>query len=253
MNLYVMNRSVYLFFFIILLGTVSCDGGGKDSKGGKRKKEGLVKQYRPDGSLKTEINFKNGKKTGLAKSYYKNGQLRQQITYLNNVKHGDVTTYYENGKPYQVTPYDNGKIHGLRKKYRMDGRLAAEVPYNKGVVCKGLKEYLLNGDIKKSYPKIVISEIDNMLKSNEFILRISISDNSRKVTYYIGDLDSNGCISESAIMVKPQQPGVLDLKYNIGPGMFVMEKLNIIAVVETKLGNPYVLERKHNLAIENRG
>ncbi|UII34273.1 hypothetical protein LVD17_10680 [Fulvivirga ulvae] len=248
-----MNKSIYLFFFILLLSAAACDQQGKETKSGKKKKEGLVQQYRADGSLKTEINFKRGKKNGLAKSYYKNGKLRQQITYVNNIKHGDVTTYYENGKPYQVTPYNNGKIHGIRKKYRMDGRLAAEVPYNKGVVCKGLKEYLLNGDVKKNYPKIVVTEINNLIKSNEFILRISISDNSRKVTYYLGDLDSNGCIMEGTMKVEPQRPGVLDLKYNIGPGMFTMDKLNIIAVVETKLGNPFVLEKKYNLAIENRG
>ncbi|MBL6449889.1 toxin-antitoxin system YwqK family antitoxin [Fulvivirga sp. 29W222] len=248
-----MNRSIYLFFFILLLSVVACDQAEKGGGKGKRKKDGLVKQYRSDGSLKTEITFKNGKKNGSAKSYYKNGKLRQQISYVNNVKHGEATTYYENGKPYQITLYENGKIHGIRKKYRMDGRVSAEVPYNKGVACKGLKEYLLNGDIKKKYPKIVIREIDNLLKSNEFILRISISDNSKKATYYIGDLDSNGCISDDAMKVMPQRPGVLDLKYNVGPGMFMMEKLNIIAVVETKLGNPYVLERKHNLAIENRG
>lgn len=135
----------------------------------------------------------------------------------------------------------------------MDGKLAAEVPYNKGQVCSGLKEYLLNGDLKKQYPKIVIQEIDRLLKSNEFILRISISDNSKKVEYYLGDTDSNGCIPETAMAVSPQQPGVLELKFNIGPGMFMMEKINIIAVVETKLGNPYVLEKKYNLAVENRG
>ena len=247
-----MNRSINLFFFILLLSAVACNPGEKEAKGNKKKKEGLVKQYRADGSLKTEITFKRGKKNGPAKSYYKNGKLRQQIAYVNNVKHGNATTYYENGKPYQVTPYENGKIHGLRKKYRMDGKLAAEVPYHQGVACIGLKEYLLNGNIKKNYPKIVIKEIDNLIKFNEFILRISISDNSSKVVYYLGNLDSNGCISEDAMRVEPQQPGVLELQYNIGPGMFMMEKLNIIAVVETKLGNPYVVETKYNLAVENR-
>ncbi|ELR71011.1 24-amino acid repeat protein [Fulvivirga imtechensis AK7] len=250
-----MKSSPYHFIlfvvFAIFLG--GCDSLDRTSGKKSGKKEGVVKQYYPDGSLKNEITFADGKKNGVAKNYYKNGRLRQQVSYLNNVKHGDVITYYESGSKYQVTPYVNGEIHGLRKKFRVDGRLLAEVPYVNNEACRGLKEYLTDGELKTRYPTIVVEEIDNLLRSNEFTLRISVSDNSKKVVYYIGELDEQGCISADAMRLEPQRPGVLDIKYHLGPGMFIMEELNIIAVVQTRLGNPYITEKKYNLAIENRG
>lgn len=244
---------LFIYFLVLAASITACDSMESKSRDKTGKKDGVVKQHRSDGSLKNEIPYKNGKRHGIAKTYYKNGVLRQQVSYINNVKHGEVTTYYETGKKYQVTPYENGKIHGIRKKYRMDGRLLGEVPYVNNEPCAGLKEYLLNGDPKTQYPDILITEINNLLKSNEFILRLSISDNSKKVVYYLGELDKNGCIKDDAMKVMPQKPGVLDLKYNLGPGMFMMETINIIAVVETRLGNPYVTQKKYNLAIENRG
>lgn len=247
-----MRLSVYLWvlFIAILFG---CDSLDKGSKAGNDKKDGVVKQYRPDGSIKTEITFKDGVKNGPAKSYYKNGKLRQEINYVNNVKDGPVVTYYENGKKYQVTPYANGQIEGKRLKYRMDGKLMAEVPYHNGNPCAGLKEYLTDGSPKTKYPEIVVKEINNLLKSNEYILRVSISDHSKHVVYYLGEMDEGGCIRDDAMRIEPQKPGILELKYNVQPGMFTMETLNIIAVVETRLGNPYITQRKYNLAIENRG
>lgn len=244
---------IIIYSLILATSVTACDSMEKGTGNKSGKKDGVVKQHRGDGSLKNEISYKNGKRNGIAKTYYKNGVLRQQVNYVNNVKHGEVTTYYETGKKYQVTPYENGKINGIRKKYRMDGRLLAEVPYVKDEPCAGLKEYLLNGEPKTQYPDIIITEIDNLLKANEFILRLSISDNSKKVVYYLGELDKNGCIKDDAMKVMAQKPGVLDLKYSLGPGMFMMETINIIAVVETRLGNPYVTQKKYNLAIENRG
>lgn len=242
----------FTFFIVFTIFLGACDT--LDRRSGKsRKKEGVVKQYHSDGSLKNEITFANGKKNGVAKNYYKNGRLRQQVTYVNNAKHGDVITYYETGNKYQLTPYVNGQIHGIRKKFRMDGRLLAEVPYVNDEPCRGLKEYLTNGELKSQYPVIVVEEIDNLLRSNEFTLRISVSDNSRKVVYYLGNLDKQGCIAADAMRLEPQEPGVLELKYQLGPGMFMMEELNIIAVVQTRLGNPYITEKKYNLAVENRG
>lgn len=249
-----MRQHYYYFLTLIVFFSLSaCESLEKGSKKNKQPKDGVVKQYHADGSLKNEIPFERGKKNGVAKNYYKNGRLRQQVSYVDNIKHGDVITYYESGKKYQVTPYDSGRIHGIRKKYRMDGRLMAEVPYYNDEACAGLKEYLTNGELKKQYSSIEVTEINNLLRNNEFILRISMSDNSKKVVYYLGKLDADGCIGEDAMKVVPQRPGVLELKYSLGPGMFIMEEINIIAVVQTRLGNPYVVQRSYNLAVEHRG
>ena len=245
------TKWLYLLFLVVIF-TCGCDFNSKDQKEKKGKKDGPVKILRSDGTVQSIVNFKDGKRHGMAQTFYKNGKLRQQIDYFNNVKHGQVITYYESGAKFQVTPYVNGKIEGVREKYRPNGKLMAEVPFKNGKPCAGLKEYLINGAPKTQYPQIVIKEINNLLRSNEFILRISISDNSKKVVYYVGDMDPSGCISEEAMRIEPQQRGILELKYNLGPGMFMMEEMNIIAVVETPLRNPYIIQRKYNLAIENR-
>lgn len=237
--------------FLIIATAFGCDSGNQTSETNGDQDE-IVKRHYPNGALKTVIETKDGKRHGMAKSYYKNGKMRQQITYVNNVKHGEVTTYYESGNKYQITPYENGKIHGIRKKFRMNGMLMAEIPYRQGEPCAGLKEYLTNGEPKTQYPKIVVKEINDLIRSNQYTLQISISDNSKKVVYYLGTLDSAGCISEEAMKVEPQKPGVLELKYNLGPGMFLMEEMNIVAVVQTRLKNPFITQRKYNLSIENR-
>ena len=248
-----MLKSVYLFVIFSLLFS-SCEIPNEKSQSLDKKGLRVARQYwKKGGELKTEITYKGKKKHGPAKSYYRDGKLRQELHYLNNVKHGDVITYYENGNKYQITPYVNGQLEGVRKKYRMDGRLVAEVPYHKGKACRGLKEYLLNDQVKKGYPKIVVKEIDNTIKDNQFIVEISVSDKSKKVKYYIGKIDESGCIAEDAVRFQSQRPGVLQLKYRLAPGMFLMEELNIIAVIETKLGNPYITQHKYNLSMEHRG
>ncbi len=230
----------------------SCLPIDSKEKSGKKKKDGLVEQYRPDGTLKSSINLKDGKRHGLAKSYYKDGSLRQQIDYHNNVKHGLAITYYENGNKFQETPYYNGEIHGIQKKYRLNGKLMAEVPYNYGQPCAGLVEYLLNGNKKKRYPTINIRAVDNLITSNEYSLILSLSDGNKNVKFYSGQLTDDGCMPHYAIDLGVSAPGEIEVKYELPEQHFVMEELNFIADVKTKLGNPYIIETSHYLAIENK-
>lgn len=248
-----MVKSICKVFIIIACAfIVGCGNVGEEKKSGKKKKDGLVEQFRADGSIKSAINLKNGKRHGIAKSYYKNGDLRQQIEYYNNVKHGLAITYYENGNKYQETPYYNGEIHGTQKKYRLNGKLMAEVPYSNGQPCQGLIEYLLNGEKKKQYPRINIRSVDNLITSNEYSLILSLSDGNKKVEFYSGQLNDDGCLPHYAIALGETAPGEIEVKYELPEQHFVMEELNFIAKVETKLGNPYIIQTSHYLAIENK-
>lgn len=216
-------------------------------------RDGVIKKYFKNGSLKTAITYHEGVKHGIAKSYYKDGKLRQEINYAENKKQGKATTYYENGKVFQITQYENDTIQGIREKYRQNGDLMAEIPYHGGRACQGLKEYLLNGDLKKKYPKIIINEADNLLRSNKFTLIVKLSDGSKRVKYSIGKLTKGGCPDEDVFKMNTTKPGILEITYNLKPGMFMMEELNFIAEVKTKLGNPYITQKKYNLAVENKG
>ena len=220
----------------------------------KAVKNGVVKQYRSGNILKSEITYKDGKRDGLAKTYYKDGGIRQQIDYKAGKKHGEAITYYENGKIYQITPYSNGEIEGVRKKYRQNGKLMAEIPYSNGTPCKGLKEYLLDGSPKKKYPRIVFRPIDNILRNGIYEVEVMMSDGSKNVDYYINtELSTQGCLLQQFGSRSNARPGVLKLSYKLPPGTFIMEEINVIALVKTKLGNPFIATANYNLAIENGG
>ena len=249
-------KTAVLSILISFLALFSaCDGLQKTEVGDKKsksKKDGLVKQFYKNGKIRSAINYKGGRKNGLAISYYKDGTPKQEIEYVEDKKHGVAKTYYENGKLFQKTPYENGVKHGVREKYRQNGKLMAEIPYHNGKACKGLKEYLLNGKPKKQYPVIKIQAIDKLIQNNRYILKVKMSDDSKSVKFYKGSL-TDGCLGEGLLALSTPTPGVLELVYNMPPGTFTMEELNFIAETKTKLGNPYIVQKKYNLAIENRG
>lgn len=246
-----LNFTKYLL--VVFLFAIACQPESKEGEESKRKvKNGIVEQFYPDGSIKNKIPVKNGKRHGRAQSFYKDGTLRQEIDYVNNVKHGEVITYYQNGKKYQVTPYVNGKIEGIRKKYRQNGKLVAEVPYSDGEVCAGLKEYLLNGEEKTGYPELIIKAENNLLKNGTYVLKLSASNGSKDVEYFNGKLTEGGCIPHYLSPIGPVEGGTAEVIYKLPQGSYVMEELNFIAKIKTRLGNYFITEKSHYLAVEHR-
>ena len=244
-----LSRYLLTIFFFLM----SCEDIKKE---GSKKKilDGTVKQYYANKVLKNEISYKGGKRNGTAKNYYKNGKLHQQIEYINDKKNGEAITYYESGTVFQITTYENNLMHGLRKKYRPNGKLMAEVPYNYDRPCKGLKEYLLNGSIKKKYPRLEVQPIDNILKNGTYILRVKSSNNTSRIKFYVNTkLGAGGCLQGGEPSTSLKDPGVLEVKFNLPENAFIMEELDFVAEITTTLGNPYIVNTKHNLAIENRG
>lgn len=246
-----------ILFAIILAVANACvfDTTKKEEDSGskKSKKEGVAVSKYPNGKIRSEITMKNGKKNGRATDYYESGVKHLEIDYVNNIKHGWARRYYENGKLYQETPYDSGEMHGIQKKYRENGKLSAEIPYRHNLPCMGLKEYVLDGSPKTNYPTIVVTPVDNLWRDGEYILKLSLSDKSRAVEFFEGDLDEGGCLGFNAVPVGKTDPtGVAIISYRLPPGGFVMETINIIAKVQTLQGNYYITQRKYNLAIENK-
>ena len=262
-----MNIAKVLFFSLLSWAVLACvptqeqepksqvavPQGAAPEKAATAKKEGLVKKYRKDGGLKTSINYQDGKKHGQAISYYKNGNIRQKIDYFHGVKHGIAETYYENGRIYQRTPYEQGRLHGVRKRFRQNGKLYSEMPYYHGNPTIGLREYTTAGERKKKYPEIVIEAIDQILSNDSYVLRVSMSDNSKKVEYYVGKLTNGKYIGSEAVRMVSQRPGILELRFDLPRGSMILKELNIIAKVTTKLKNVYITQKEYRLAIENRG
>lgn len=80
---------------------------GKIKKG---KKEGRWLEYRNNGNLWSEINYKNNKRHGISKSYEDNGNLKHKDNYKNGKRHGKQFYYYGNGEVMFTSIYKDGEL-----------------------------------------------------------------------------------------------------------------------------------------------
>ncbi len=214
-------------------------------------KHGLAKNYSKDGKkLLSEIMYEEGHITGIAKNYYPSGKVSHEMSYQHDTLHGDTKWFYEDGKLYQLTPYKKGLMEGVKITYNKAGKVISEVPYHKDEVALGTKEYAADGSLKK-LPEIVIEPVDRRLIDGSYLLRVSMSDRNPKARFYTGKL-AEGKYFGNNLTWYPAQGGVVELRYDLPPGTFVMEKLNIVATSFTKAGNPLMIQKSYNLAVENK-
>ena len=61
------------------------------------RKQGLWKKYYPDGTLKSEIQYVNGRPMGEFKTYHPNGQVEEQGNWKGRVYTGNFERFYEDG------------------------------------------------------------------------------------------------------------------------------------------------------------
>lgn len=243
---------IFLSIFVLLLVFIGCEQAKEKEEKEKKKLEGMVEHRRSDGSLASEVQYKDKKKDGLARGYYKNGTLKSEIQYKEDLKEGVARLYYENGKPYRETPYVQDKKDGIQKVYREDGRLLAEIPYKADFLGTGTIEYTPKGKPKKELPEIQVEYINNILKNNQYIVRISLSRGYKNVAYFIGEL-TEGKYKNNTLMRISDTKGVLELKYTLPPGAYLMETVHLVAETKTQMQSPYLLYKKINVAAENAG
>ncbi|HYC85285.1 MAG TPA: hypothetical protein VEB86_08690 [Chryseosolibacter sp.] len=215
------------------------------------KLNGLHKYYYPDGSLYMEVNFKDSIPDGATRQYFKNGQVFEETWYIEGVRHGTSRRFYEDGKPSMETPYDSGRIHGIQRKFRKDGTKAYEAPYHFDNPCVGLKEYYLNGQPVANRPQIIIKPKDELWREFRYTLEIGLSEKA-KVEFFKGELTDGRYIGKQAEKLFVDRQGRASIVYNLAPGDFVMEKINIIAKIRTDLGNSYITQIPYTVAIKNQ-
>ena len=105
------------------------------------------KAYYPNGELKIEANYKNGKLEGIGKRYYESGRLQGNGNYKNDKVEGIFILYYENGQLEQEGNYKNGKEEGIFKTYYKSGTLRGEANYKNGKLEGIYKGYYEGGGI----------------------------------------------------------------------------------------------------------
>jgi antitoxin component YwqK of YwqJK toxin-antitoxin module len=229
------------------------DGKLKSETEAKGKlRQGVSKEYRSDGTLENQIHYENNRKSGPACNYYPDGKtVKIEINYLNGYKHGETKWYYPDGKVYRITPYVNGKITGTRRTYYDDGTLQAEIPYLDDQPGMGLVEYRPDGTPKKQEIKIVFRERDRISMDNTFTLYINLSDGSRNVNFYRGKLTGGKYWNDQLSPVATEN-GTGEMEFYVSKGTFKMETLNIVAREKTSLGNFLIVQREYHLAVEHK-
>ncbi|MFC2115348.1 toxin-antitoxin system YwqK family antitoxin [Bacteroidota bacterium] len=215
-------------------------------------RHGDSKEYRKNGTLESVITYENNRKQGKAMNYYPDGKtVKAEVIYVDGYKHGESKWYYPSGKIYRKTPYVRGVIQGIRSTYYEEGPLQAEIPYLNGQPGMGLKEYSISGIQKEFKGVIVFREKDMINLDNTFRLSISLSDKNRNVEFYSGELSEGRFWNEKLTPITTEN-GIGILDFYISRGSYKMETINIVAKVKTSLDNYYIIQQKYHLALENK-
>ena len=206
----------------------------------------FIRKYYPNGQLKTEVPVEFNRRNGLARTFYEDGSVKQSIEYLNGLKHGEARTYYENGNLFMVSRYKHNQLHGIRERYHPNGQLMSEAPFYEDKPAVGLREYLLDGSPRKYYPIIVVEQVGH-LRYDVLRLKVSLSDGSRRVKYYVGSLHPDGYI-ERAAALETYDDGETYVRVELSKDEMTTEKINLIAEVKTLQGNTYIVTHEHHVA-----
>lgn len=115
-------------------------------------KTGVWRTYYPNGSLATEVSYKNGEKSGLAKTFNKKGKLIDLQKMEGDTVAGHVSElviielykeFYPNGKAKLVGGIDNGMRTGIFREYDEEGKIINGYIYEKDTM---IAEGLITGD-----------------------------------------------------------------------------------------------------------
>ena len=228
------------------------DGSLKSEIEAKGKlRHGITKVYSESGKLVSEISYANNLRHGKTVTYYDDGRISSEIIYLNGFKEGDAVKYYPSGQVYRITPYSRNSVNGIVKTYWEDGTIQSESPFKDGQPGTGLKEYTRTGTLKQMNASINIREVNEISMMNRITLRISLSDGSDEAEFFRGKLTDNiyWNIQLESIVTRN---GKGTLVYYVPQGSFIMETVNIVARIRTSNDNYYILQKEYDLAAENK-
>jgi len=203
-------------------------------------RNGLTKNFYRNGALLSEVYYANGLRNGVAVNYYKEGGVHARIPYRNDVKEGEAVWYYPSGKPYRITPYHQNLIDGIQRFFYESGQLQAEVPWKKGQPGTGLKEYTESGRLIREPSVVVRPERLN----DAVILYISLSDESRNVTFYQGELTEGRYLNRNLRQLKTTG-GKSIIQFPPSDPETTPKEFHIVAIKETSLRNQQILYRKY--------
>ena len=115
------------------------------------RKQGLWKKYYPDGTMKSEIKYVNGRPMGEFITYHPNGQVEEQGNWKGRVYTGNFERYYEDGTVSQKKVFnEKGKTEGVVEYYHANGQLELSFTTNNGKELGTATRFWPNGDVKET-------------------------------------------------------------------------------------------------------
>lgn len=97
---------------------------------------GVHKEYYSDGTIKSKIQYKNGKQSGYVREYHPNGRLAF-VQYVRDGKiNGPVKAYYSSGRLKGEVIYVNNSEHGRMREYYESGTIKEEALYVRGKIIQ---------------------------------------------------------------------------------------------------------------------
>lgn len=130
--------------------------------------QGILKEYFPNGKLRSEVFYVNGKKSGIKKGYYETGKLKCIGFYRDDLQDSTWTWFFEDGTISQIDNWLNGKSFGENTTYNKDGSIKEYAFYTFDGEAIYLRKYNEDGIIihEVGYPIQVIYN-RNRLRENE--------------------------------------------------------------------------------------
>ena len=142
---------------------------------GKMKK---LPEYQPD-QVVEEGNYENSRKQGMWKNFFPNGKIKSEIAYVNSRPNGTYRTYFENGQVEEEGSWENNRNTGGFKRYHENGQTAQQFVFNESGKRDGKQVYFYeNGQ--------VMIEADIVAGKEKFVKEF-YEDGSVKAEKYFND------------------------------------------------------------------
>ena len=100
-----------------------------------------VKEYYPDGELRSAIEYKGKVQDGLAVYYDSKGVKTLELTMVKGKKEGRLRTFFFNGNLQTEEFYANDLLNGKQTTYNSDGLKLTEIEYKNGVMNGPCQEW----------------------------------------------------------------------------------------------------------------
>lgn len=238
-------------------------------------KNGYMKEFYRDGSLKANIFFENDTLNDTTLMYHPNGKLMKLHVYKDKLKHGCwkefnkegllySELFFKNGlldstasrytyKTRRLTTrinYKNGLKHGAEEHFYPSGKPKSIAYFKDGRECVGTKEWYENGKEINNDFEIYVVENDKVQIENTLTYYITIQNPKEddKVFQLLG----GGNDKEIGITYPINKVGNhYEFQYTIAKGGFVMDKVTIAVYRTTAFKNTIIKTKTFNVSSNN--